>query len=93
MDKYELTIVMDGKATPAKRKAVVAAIEKIIETFKGKAEKTEDWGEKEIFEKAGKINSGYFVHFQLEFGKESIKGLNQKLKMEDGVKKFLLVRK
>jgi len=92
MDKYELTIVLDGKITPAKRKTVIATIEKIITTFKGKIIKTEDWGEKELYQKSGKNNSGYFIHFQLEFARSSIKSLNLKLKMEEEVKKFLLVR-
>lgn len=92
MDKYELTIVLDGKSTPAKRKTVISTIEKIITTFKGKIEKTEDWGEREIYEKSGKNNSGYFVHFLLEFESSSIKGLNLKLKMENEIKKHLLIR-
>jgi len=92
MNKYELTIVLDGKSTPAKRKTVISTIEKIITTFKGKVIKTEDWGEKEIYQKSGKNDSGYFIHFLLEFEKASIKSLNLKLKMEDDVKKFLLIR-
>jgi len=92
MDKYELTIVLDGKSTPAKRKIVISTIEKIITTFEGKIVKTEDWGEKEMYQKAGKNNPGYFIHFLLEFEKGSIKSLNLKLKMEEDIRKFLLVR-
>ena len=42
MPKYELTLVLDLKATPAKKKAVGETIEKIIKMGKGKVEKTED---------------------------------------------------
>ncbi len=92
MNKYELTIVLDGKSTPAKRKTVISTIEKIIVTFKGKVTKTEDWGEKEMYQKSGKNDSGYFIHFLLEFEKDSIKSLNLKLKMEEDINKFLLIK-
>jgi len=93
MNKYELTVVLDGKITPAKKKAILSTIEKIITTIKGKIEKTEDWGEKEIFEKARKISSGYFIYFLIELEKASVKNLNLKLKMEEDIKKFLLLKK
>ena len=35
MKDYELTIVLPGKFTPAKKKAVQERIEKLIKTFKG----------------------------------------------------------
>lgn len=92
MDKYELTLVLDANITPAKKKTIISNIEKIITTFKGKVEKTEDWGIKETFGKDEKSNSRYFIHFLLEFEKQSIKSLNLKLKMESEVEKFLLVK-
>ena len=93
MYKYELTIVLDGKVTPAKKKTVISTMENIVKTFEGKVEKTEDWGEKDIFEASGKNSSGYFILFLIEFSKPSVKSLNLKLKMEEDIKKFLLVKK
>ena len=83
MPKYELTLVLDLKATPAKKKAVGETIEKIIKMGKGKVEKTEDWGEK---------GSGQLLHFLLELDSASAKGLEAKLKAEEAVKKYLIIR-
>ena len=93
MQKYELTIVLDGKATPAKRKTVASTIEKIIGIVEGKISKIEEWGVKELAYVIDKSDSGYFIHFLLELEKASIKNLNLKLKMEEDVLRHLLIRK
>ena len=93
MRNYELTVVMDGKATPAKKKAFQTKIEKLIETFEGKIGKVEDWGEKTLSYKINKSTSGIFLHLQLELDGESAKGLKIKLEQEDEIIRFLLVRK
>ena len=83
MRKYELTLVMDTKATPAKKKAVGETIDKVVKVFKGKVEKTEDWGQK---------GSGQVLHFLLELDSASAKGMEAKLKSEEAVKKYLIIR-
>jgi small subunit ribosomal protein S6 len=93
MEKYELTLVLDGKTTPAKRKAVAATVEKIVAILKGKIGKVEEWGEKELAYKIGKSQSGYFIHYPLELEPSQVKALNLKLKMENDVVRHLLVRK
>lgn len=83
MRKYELTLVVDAKATAAKKKALTETIEKIVKVFKGKVEKSEDWGEK---------GAGQAIHFLLELESASVKGLEAKLKTEDAVKKYLVIK-
>ena len=93
MQKYELTLVLDGKVSPAKKKVIVASIEKIITTFKGKLGKADEWGERNLFTKIGKSESGFYLHFPLELERSSVKGFNLKLKMEGDIIRHLLVRK
>lgn len=93
MENYELTIILDAKVTPVKKKAVLAIIEKMVTTYKGKMGKAEDWGVKDFAYKIGKNSSGYFLFFPLELEKESVKSLNLKLKMEKEILRYLLVRK
>ena len=49
MNKYELTVILEGKATGAKKKSVLETLEKSIKMLEGKIEKAEDWGVKELF--------------------------------------------
>jgi small subunit ribosomal protein S6 len=93
MQKYELTIVLDGKATTAKQKAVKETIEKIVKILNGKIGAVEDWGEKQLAYKIGKSTTGIFIHFPLELETEFTKDLSTKLTMEGEIIRYLLIRK
>ena len=93
MNLYELTIVLSGKATAAKKKTSQEKLEKILQGLKGKITKTDDWGEVELSHKVAKNSSGIFLHFNLELESKFTQTLNQKLKMEDDIIRYLIVRK
>jgi small subunit ribosomal protein S6 len=93
MQKYELTVVMDGNATPAKKKSVRGTVEKTIDLLKGKIGAVEDWGEKPLAYKIGKSESGNFMFFPLELDPENAKALATKLTQEEEVIRHLLLRK
>ncbi|MEK7497717.1 MAG: 30S ribosomal protein S6 [Patescibacteria group bacterium] len=83
MNKYELTVVVDEKAGASKKKAVVEKVTKMIETLKGKVEKTTDWGQKEY---------GLCVFFSLELDGAGAKVLNDKLRLESEINRYLLIK-
>jgi len=91
MDKYELTLVLPGKSK-AKEKTTKEKIEKMVKSLDGKVEKSESWGEIELAYKIKKESSGFFVYFDLELGKSAVKALSDKLRMQDEVIRFLLVK-
>ena len=84
MENYELTVVLDEKATVAKKKKVEETIEKMITLLKGKLGKVADWGV---------IGSWSYLFFPLELEKSSVKMIATKLSQEDDIKKHLLIRK
>ncbi len=92
MENYELTLVMPGKAK-AKEKTVKERIEKVLKTLEGKIAKAESWGEIELSYDIKKEKSGIFLYFELELGKSSVKALNEKLRMDGDVIRYLLVKK
>lgn len=92
MRKYELTVVLPEKATPAKKKAVSETIEKMVKVFKGKIEKSDDWGKLDLYYPIKKNNSGVFLFFQLELEPKSADSLDQKIKLEEDIIRHLLVR-
>jgi len=93
MNNYELTIVLSGKATEAKKKSVLAKVEKLINSLKGKIKKTDDWGKIELSYKIKKEESGIFILFDLELDGPSAKILNEKVRLEDDIMRYLLIRK
>lgn len=92
MQKYELTIVLDGKASSAKKKAVLTTTQKVVELLKGKVGTIQDWGVKELAYKIKKSTSGLFVFLLLELTSDSVKKLVEKVKTENDIIRYLLVR-
>lgn len=92
VQKYELTIVFDAKLTPSKRKTVQETIEKTVSLLKGKVGTVLDWGEKELASKIKGRGIGHLVHLPLELSPDSAKVLTEKLKTEDAIIRYLLVK-
>jgi len=93
MQKYELTVLLDGKATSAKKKSVRDEVEKLVKEAKGKVGEVEDWGEKTLAYKIGKSESGNYLFFPLELDPQEVKGLSTKLNINENVVRLLLIRK
>ena len=66
MRSYELTVVLPGKTTPAKKKSSQEKIEKIINSGKGKVGNVDDWGEITLSYPIAKNETGIFLHIPLQ---------------------------
>jgi small subunit ribosomal protein S6 len=88
-----LTLVLDGKAGATKKKKVAEDLEKILKIFKGAIKESKEWGVKELAYKIGKSESGLYLFFELELDPPAVKQLNDKLRTNADVLRYLLVRK
>ena len=93
VNKYELTLVLEGKSGPAKTKKVTEALEKVLKIFKGVIKETKELGVKELAYKLGKNDTGLFLFFELELDPKGVKALNDKLRTDPDVIRYLLIRK
>lgn len=93
MNKYELTVVLPGKATAAKKKSVTESIEKLAKILKGKVGKVDDWGVIDFAYLIKKNTQGAFLSFPLEIEASMVSQLDTKLRMEDNIIRYLIVRK
>jgi small subunit ribosomal protein S6 len=93
MNTYELTIVLPGEASAAKKKSVSEKLSKLIDTFKGKTAKFDEWGKIELANPIDKNTDGLFLFYELELESEAAKNINDKLRLEDDIIRYLLVRK
>jgi small subunit ribosomal protein S6 len=93
MNKYELTLVLDGKSGAAKKKKVTETLEKILAIFKGTIKESKEWGVKELAYKIGKSETGLYLFFELELDPKAVKALNDKLRVDPDLIRFLLIRK
>jgi small subunit ribosomal protein S6 len=92
MSKYELTLILDPKATLAKKKKVQGIVEKIADQMKGKIIKSDDWGVKDFAYDINKKSSGAYLFFELELDSSSAKSLNEKLRLENEILRYLFVK-
>lgn len=93
MNKYELTVVLTGKATAAKVKSVKEKVEKIVSVLKGEIVKTEEWGKLDLAFKLSGNDTGNFLFFNIELNPESVKALKDKIRVEEEIIRYLLIRK
>ena len=93
MRKYELTIVLAGGTTPAKKKSIQAKVEKIVSDLKGKTGKVADWGKLGLEYPIKENNTGIFLHFPLELDPAKAKEIDGTLNLEEDLLRYLLVRK
>ena len=93
MRNYELVIVLDGKATSAKKKSVTEKIEKLIKSIKGKVATIKDWGTKDLAYQIGKSTTGAYLILPLELTGEAANELSNKLRLETDLIRYLLVKK
>ena len=92
MNKYELTVILEGKTTSAKKKSVLETLEKSIKLLEGKIEKAEDWGVKELFHEIKKEKEGLYIHIPFEMTAKNIKPLEIKLKAVDTILRYLIIK-
>jgi small subunit ribosomal protein S6 len=90
---YEFVAVLEGKATEAKKKSAIEKLTKLIEGFGGKVVKMTDWGVKEFAYVIAKNTSGAFLIFELELSGEAAKNMTAKIRLEDYLIRYLLIKK
>lgn len=93
MNKYELTLVLDGKVGSAKKKKVMENLDKVLKLFKGVIKESKEWGVKELAYKIGKSETGLYLFFELELDPKGVKALNDKLRTDPDLIRYLLIRK
>lgn len=93
MGNYELTVVLSGDATVAKKKATNKLIEKIVKTSDGKIGNAKDWGKINFAFPIRNEDSGIFLHYDLELNPKAAKNLAEKLRLEEDFLRHLLVIK
>lgn len=93
MQSYNLTIVVDGELTPAKRKTVKESMEKLLSSLKGKVSEVSDLGTKDLAYPIKKARTGYFWNYSVDLEGDAAKGVLSKLQHDDNLLRYLLVRK
>jgi len=93
MQNYELMVILPGGISAAKKKTTQEKIGKIVEEQKGKVKEMGELGKIDLSRKIKKETSGIFLHFALELDGKAVKTVQDKLKTEGEIIRYLLVKK
>lgn len=93
MRDYELALVIDPDLTSENQKKLITKIKKTIEDFKGKVEKENSWGEKELVCPLKKKTRGFYFLLSIKLPEQAPAEFEKKLRFEDQLLRYLLVRK
>ena len=93
MNTYELTVVLDGKSGLAKKKKIGESLDKVLALFKGKVKEAKHWGTRDLAYKIGKSQTGLYTFFDIEMEAAGAKALNEKLRTDADILRFLLIKK
>jgi small subunit ribosomal protein S6 len=92
MREYELALIIDADLPEEERKKLLTSIEKTLEESGGKVPKKEEWGKKQFTYPISKKTSGYYLLWQIQANEHELPELDKKLRMKEGVIRFLLTK-
>jgi small subunit ribosomal protein S6 len=91
--EYEVVVVLAGGSSKVKKKSVEDNLTKIVKVGGGEVKKVDDWGDRELSYSIEGNSTGSFLIFALELSGVGAKNLAEKLKHEDDLIRYLLIRK
>jgi len=89
---YEILFIADPNLGEAEVDALTAQIQGFIEKEGGKVEKVEKWGKKRLAYLVKRHREGSYVLLSVEGGTELVKEVERRIRVLDGVIKFMTVR-
>ncbi len=91
VNKYELTLVLNPEDTKGSE-ALVAKVKGWVEAVKGKVEKTDKWGVRDLSYPIRKMSKGLYYFLFLELPATEVGGIERRLRLEKEIARYLLVK-
>lgn len=88
-----MTLVLSSDLTSDNQKDLQTKIKKIVSDLKGEVKKADEWGKKEFTYPIKKIHSGYYFLWFLELPEAEVNALDKKLRQEENLLRYLLVKR
>jgi small subunit ribosomal protein S6 len=89
---YEILFIVDPNLGEPEVDAVAATVQGFVEKEGGVIQKVEKWGKKRLAYLIGKHREGSYVLFSVGGGPALVKEVERRIRVTDGIIKFLTVR-
>ncbi len=93
MSRYELALVVSAKIEDEARAAVVEKAKAYVERFGGTITEVEEWGKKRLAYEIQKMREGFYYFIQFEAETTCPAELEARMRIMDGVLRYLIVNK
>ena len=92
MMKYELALVLSAKIEDEERAAMLEKVQAMITTAGAEITNVDEWGKKQLAYEIQKMKEAYYYFIQFE-GEATVPAeLEEKLRIEESVLRFLCVK-
>ena len=92
LQQYELTFILNEKATQSEGEAKTEQLKKLIVSHGGSVTTEELWGRRELAYPIKKNRSGFYVTLFFDYPLSEVKALNQELNFDEEVIRFLITK-
>lgn len=92
MANYEIVLIFSPKVGDAAGK-FIEVISKLVAEAKGKITKQDGWGKKVLAYPIKKFDEGVYYYLELSVPASEIGRIERRIKVEDGVIRYLVVNK
>jgi small subunit ribosomal protein S6 len=89
---YEILFIADPNLSEPDVEALTTHVQGYVEKENGRIIKVEPWGKKRLAYTVGRHREGYYVLIVAEGGSALIKEVERRLRVADGIIRFLTVR-
>jgi small subunit ribosomal protein S6 len=89
---YEILFIADPNLGEPEVDALATQVQGYVEREGGRLQKVEKWGKKRLAYMIGKHREGSYVLLAVEAGANTVKEVERRIRVTDGVIKFMTVR-
>ena len=93
MRNYEGVFIISPELSNDSSKGVVAQIQELVSKNGGRVDGIQEWGKKRLAYKIKKKQEGNYVIMNFQLESKSVKKLEQTLRLNDHLLRFLLINK
>ncbi len=93
MNSYYLTLVLKPDLEEKVRVALLDAMVKKLTGEDGKVDKTDLWGNKDLAYPIKRQTKGYIAHYEITTDPKNAKTIDNSLKAEEDILRYLIIRR
>ncbi|SKB55981.1 SSU ribosomal protein S6P [Lachnospiraceae bacterium] len=91
MNKYEFTVVINGKLEEDAKNEVLGKVKALVERFGGEIKNVDEWGKKRFAYEIQKMKEGYYTFIKFEAEPTAPAEIENRMRIMDNVVRYLIV--